>query len=85
MKPAVADVVTILFSLDDQLLSIARQIVIGEFGRFEYEVLVFDGRLIEVPRIGTRQTAVFNSNAVTSLQQVVQPRFCESVCNTGTG
>jgi len=66
---------TIRFRLNDQLLSVARQIVVGQFRRFEYAVVVSDGRLIEVPRIGTaRQVAVVDGilNVVASLQQIVQ-------------
>ena len=64
---------TVRFRLDDQFLSVARQIVVGQFRRFEYAVVVSDGRLIEVPRIGTaRQVAVVDGNTVASLQQIVQ-------------
>jgi len=74
-KFAVVNITTFRLSLDTQLVSLARQIVIGKFSRFEHAIFISDGRLIEVARVGTaRQVAFINpiSNVVTSLQQFEQ-------------
>ena len=74
-KFAVVNITTFRLSLDTQLVSLARQIVIGKFSRFEHAIFISDGRLIEVARVGTaRQVAFINpmSKVVTSLQQFEQ-------------
>jgi len=70
----VVNITTFWYTLDEQLLSVARQIVVSKFRRFEHAAVIVDDRLIEIPRIGTaRQVAVVNaiSNVVTSLKQIV--------------